>query len=80
MHKNLSIQWFLRIFISTLSLDKESDCDKIEDGVTMFIFFTDKDFDYIEVNNYLLSFMEPALVHSYCLFVLSSFGHQESAL
>ena len=77
MHKNLSIQWFLRIFISTLSLDIESDCDKIEDGVYIF---TDKNFDYIEVNNYLLGFMEPALVHSYCLFVLSSFWHKQSAL
>ena len=30
---------------------------KIEDGVTKFIFFTDKDFDYIEVSKNHLSFM-----------------------
>ena len=27
---------------------------KIDDGVTKFIFFTDKDFDYIEVGKYIL--------------------------
>ena len=27
---------------------------KIDDGVTKFIFFTDKDFDYIEVGKYML--------------------------
>ena len=81
-HSNHTDKWEVAgiMFLSTETKEKVNEgvkffkaslLYKIEEGVTKFIFFTDKEFDYIEVSTNLLSYMYQALVHSYCLFVLS---------
>ena len=61
-HSNISSKWEVGglLFLSTetkekveigIEFFKSSLPYRIDDGVTKFIFFTDKDFDYIQVNN-----------------------------